>query len=53
VTASERLSDDILALGAQSKSTLAAWTTTIKAAGVTEEEAAIALRKVLGLPLTP
>jgi pimeloyl-ACP methyl ester carboxylesterase len=51
VTASEHLSVDVLALGAQDKSTLAAWTTTIKAAATAEEQAAIALRKVLGLPL--
>ncbi|MGH3247609.1 MAG: alpha/beta fold hydrolase [Trebonia sp.] len=50
VTAGERLSDDILALAAQSKSTVAAWTTTAKADAEAREKASAAQRKVLGLP---
>jgi hypothetical protein len=49
VTDNERLVNDILALAVQSKSTGAAWTTTIKKDGAAGLAATNGLRKVLGL----
>ena len=50
VTDNERLIDDILALAVQTKSTGAAWDTTIKKDSAARLTAINGLRKVLGLP---